>query len=1178
MRITRLHLTRFGMFTDVEFGLLPRGVNVVVGANEAGKTTAMAAIQQLLYGIPVRSAQGYIHGLSNLRIGATLQDEAGIDLGLVRVKRQTNTLRSSSDAPIDEEELRRLLHGVDGDVYRTLFAIGQEEIASGGQALLKSDGELGRALFGAGTGLTRLNRAMAQLDSRAGELFKPSASRPAINASLAEFKCLVRKVKELSKSAAAVVKLDDELQQAEKDLTLSVAQFSDLSNRRNLATRVRATRPLVQDRRRFLEELTSLEEQGSRVACGVPIRLAESQQLREKARLTVTLATTELNDLQREISLLHVDESLLEQADLVSSLVEDIGALRQNVKDLPSLNKQVGDLERKLDSLRRTLPAGCPLDSQGLPTISGAILVTIMRLIKERPVLDASLQSNRSLHADASLKLRRATEELAAADPFHEVTQLRTAVARIRQEGRLEVARDETWRKATEIEGRITATLMSLGVAVEPVDADRLALPAARHIAEVDAAVQQATAGVDQRNAELQELRQRREATLVELNELLREEAPPSEQELLGARTERDRGWQLVRSAWLDNSDGDTELVSQWTGGQSLESAYEAAVERADEIADRLRLEANAVERRSLLERGLQELDQALTAELAELQRATTQAATTQQEWVGLWAPLGIGAGNRQDMDESLDRIRRAGSDAGTLRNLRTEATTKGAAIKRHMEDLRTLLAQIGESVTEGLSLASILDLTDEVCRQSADAREKGVGLQHAVESLTGNVRDFKDKLVSVGDRLSAWSTQWAAAVSGLGLTSAAEPSDVDAIVATISTIGTTVDAFVEKQRRVSGIERRNAEIAERLAGAIGALPAHADIDASQPELAIGILQSRFKVAQDAATARQSLRTRMKKKKEGVNQARHQIKQSELQIAAMVAEEGVVDERMLIEAVARTQRCDELAKDIGDLESQLIRSTGLSLDQLNGEVDDFEDADLETEIALLTSQSTQADTLRNERAVRLGELRKARADIDASDRAATEAENAQEVLAGLMRDTDEYVRVILARALLEEQIVDYRERNRGPILSRASQLFRALTLDRHTGLDTDLDDKGVPIILAKTASGTTLDVAHLSTGARDQLYLALRLAALEHFVQQNRRLPVILDDLFVHFDDDRTAAGLRVLQGLSEHTQVILLTHHERVAAQAAEVLAPSSVKILRLPTVPVAQPILSPS
>ena len=92
------------MFTDVEFSLLPRGVNVVVGANEAGKTTAMAAIQRLLYGIPVRSPQAYIHSLSNLRVGATLQDEAGTDLAVVRVKRQTNTLRSLSDVPIDEEE------------------------------------------------------------------------------------------------------------------------------------------------------------------------------------------------------------------------------------------------------------------------------------------------------------------------------------------------------------------------------------------------------------------------------------------------------------------------------------------------------------------------------------------------------------------------------------------------------------------------------------------------------------------------------------------------------------------------------------------------------------------------------------------------------------------------------------------------------------------------------------------------------------------------------------------------------------------------------------------------------------------------------------------------------------------------------------------------------------------
>jgi uncharacterized protein YhaN len=1153
------------MFTDVDLNLLPRGVNVIVGANEAGKTIAMAAIQQLLYGIPVRSEHAFIHLMSDLRIGAVLQDEAGTEVAVTRVKRQTGTLRSSSDDPLDEEVLRRLLHGVGEDVYRTLFAIGHDEIASGGQALLKSDGELGRALFGASTGLTRLNKVMAQLDSRADQLFKPSASRPAINAALAKFKGLSQQVKELSKSASAVVKLDDELQQAEKDLKLAAAQFSELSNKKNLATRVRATRPLVYARGRFREELTSLEEQGSRVAPDVPTRLAESQQLRREAQPKVTLASKDVSDLDDELLLLHVDEPLLAQTELVSDLVKEIGALRQNMKDLPSLNKQVGDLERQLDSLRRSLPAGCPVDDHGMPTISGATLATIKRLSKERPVLDTSLQSTRDLLADASLKLRRAAEDLAGAAPSHDVTQLRAAAGRIRQEGRLESARDATLRKATVVEGSITATLVSLGIDVAPAAADRLALPAARHVAEVDAAVREAAAGVDKRNAQLQKLRQQQETTREELHELLRQEAPPSEQELLETRAQRDQGWQLVRSVWLDG-DGDTAAISQWTEGKPLETAYEAAVEQADEIADRLRLEAGAVERRSLLERQLEEIEHAFAAESAELERASAEAAAAQQQWVGIWVPLGLEARSRQEMDELLDRIRRAAGDATSLRSLRAEASTQGAGIERHLQDLRTLVAQLGESATEGLSLASVLDLADDVCKRSDRARDQRAGLQHTVESLTENVRDFEAKLASAGDRLSVWSTQWADAVTTLGLARAAEPSDVDAALATIPAIEIAFNAFGEKQRRVSGIERRNAQIQERLTAAIGALPQHADIDVSQPEVAIGILQSRFKAAQDAATTRNALRTRLKKKSEDLDKARRQIEESEIEIAAMVAAEDVADERVLIEAVARTQRCDKLAEQIGGLESQLIETTGLPLERLDSEVDDFEGVDLETEINVLTRQCTDLDTLRNECAVRVGELRKARVDIDASDEAAVAAEHAQEVLADLVTDADEYVRVVLARVLLEEQIADYRERNQGPILGRASQLFHDLTLSRYGGLDTDLDDKGVPMILAKAASGGTVEVARLSTGARDQLYLALRLAALEHFVQQDRHLPLILDDLFVHFDDDRTEAGLRVLQGLSEHVQVLLFTHHERVAAQAQSVLDPSGVKVLRLP------------
>ena len=61
--------------------------------------------------------------------------------------------------------------------------------------------------------------------------------------------------------------------------------------------------------------------------------------------------------------------------------------------------------------------------------------------------------------------------------------------------------------------------------------------------------------------------------------------------------------------------------------------------------------------------------------------------------------------------------------------------------------------------------------------------------------------------------------------------------------------------------------------------------------------------------------------------------------------------------------------------------------------------------------------------------------------------------------------------------------------------------------------------------------------------------MSLRVAALEHYAVGTRNLPLLLDDSFVHFDDDRTRAGLRLLEQLSSKMQVLLFTHHERVAA-----------------------------
>jgi uncharacterized protein YhaN len=73
----------------------------------------------------------------------------------------------------------------------------------------------------------------------------------------------------------------------------------------------------------------------------------------------------------------------------------------------------------------------------------------------------------------------------------------------------------------------------------------------------------------------------------------------------------------------------------------------------------------------------------------------------------------------------------------------------------------------------------------------------------------------------------------------------------------------------------------------------------------------------------------------------------------------------------------------------------------------------------------------------------------------------------------------------------------------------------------------------------------------MSSGTRDQLFLALRLANLDKRLVSAEPMPFIVDDILVNFDDERARATLEVLAGLGERNQVLLFTHHERIREYA---------------------------
>ena len=122
------------------------------------------------------------------------------------------------------------------------------------------------------------------------------------------------------------------------------------------------------------------------------------------------------------------------------------------------------------------------------------------------------------------------------------------------------------------------------------------------------------------------------------------------------------------------------------------------------------------------------------------------------------------------------------------------------------------------------------------------------------------------------------------------------------------------------------------------------------------------------------------------------------------------------------------------------------------------------------------------------------------------------------------------------------------QKNEGPVLGRASDLFRRLTLGSFEALRIEFDDdRGEQVVAGVRPNSKTVVPTAMSEGTCDQLYLALRLASLEIWLKRGEPMPFIVDDILVSFDNPRAVATLKILAELSTQTQVIFFAHHEHL-------------------------------
>ena len=125
---------------------------------------------------------------------------------------------------------------------------------------------------------------------------------------------------------------------------------------------------------------------------------------------------------------------------------------------------------------------------------------------------------------------------------------------------------------------------------------------------------------------------------------------------------------------------------------------------------------------------------------------------------------------------------------------------------------------------------------------------------------------------------------------------------------------------------------------------------------------------------------------------------------------------------------------------------------------------------------------------------------------------------------------------------------DY-HRNRQPeALREASRYLSRLTGGRYVRVWTPLDEETLRV---DDPEGRPLGVERLSRGAREQLFLSLRLALVGWYARQGAAMPLVLDDVLVNFDTERTNRATAVLRDFAaEGHQLLVFTCHEHMARQ----------------------------
>lgn len=1167
MRIERVVLESIVNRGSLAFDLTGRGTGIAVlyGPNEAGKSTLLKLLLDLLFGGPIGTETAHLYD-QKTRLEAWIGRGDRPPAHVVR-KKSRQRLVFESGGPDEAEWTREYLDGYDRERFMLLFGFDHEGLRRGGANLIRSGGHAGISLFEAGGGIQHLSRLMDALSKESADLLAPDMRKNSQTAvwrafrSYHDAKTALRrqsvKPAEWSEKRRAVERLDYEL----AALNRALAEKQAEERRMERALRVRGP---MGELRRIRREMAAAgpgqfltEENDHRISS----LLDDAAKWAEAVRL----AEAERETLKARSAGIDHDPVVLEAADEIQALTEELSRYESERLGRPAALEEVRRMTEEAEALLRRIQPGLTLEEAEALRVPLAVATEARELADRLRLVTEKLAGARGRHRDyleARTELCRQQDRLGG---LVDVGGLKLLLYEGLEAGRLEdliIEHEQAARAKREDLDELLARQRYWRGDLESLAA--LSVPSTETVGRFV----EEWSDREQRARELEHDRaqaiQDREQIEARLERIDLAGSVPVESDLTEARAWRERGWDLVKRAWLDGF-SDPDEVRAFASDENLPRAYEDAVRIADDLADRMRREAERSSERAMALADRGRIDRRLKRLNADLEAAARERVEAEARWRAIWEPYGVAPGTPREMQEFLQAVwtplAQGFRDWRELSLKRAELVERRAAWCRALVEMGTTLGAAWPEEAGPTALRALAEsfLTEQEARARAH-RDLRVQIENRDDQVYAAERETHE----LQAELEAIRTRW----QNLRERHPSLPERLEEARTHLEAVFT----LIERTDRIGDAKRslhRSARVIEsfeesvrRLASRIGP-PADAS---PSPSAWVRSARERLEAARKAEQLHQELLARREENARRLAEAKAKNAVVEAGIEDACREHRCADRRDLAEFQVRSRTYRALDLKRADYERILGEiGDGLSVGQLEQETQDWEQGvgwdGLEMRVRLVKSEiaglKEQGDAKREELAAKRAEF--LRWDGSAAD-AAVLAEEADAHMAEVDRAWNQYLRVELARRMLGRAVEEFRDRNQSAVLERAGEIFRRLTLGRYEHVSAEYEDGG-PYLRLEAVDGAIRRIEELSDGTRDQLFLSLRLAF--HVLRRDRSesLPLIMDDILVHFDDQRTAAAFEVLADIARTTQILYFTHHEAVV-EAASRTAGGSVSV----------------